>query len=86
MGCEFEIARGGGQAAMAQQQLDGSQVDAGFEQMCGKAWRRLCGVIGLERPELWRNLWQACSTVFLEIGFCGSFPGKSQGEGRYCFQ
>ena len=42
-----------------------------------KAWRRLCGVTGLDSPERRCALWQASPTVSRVIGWPGTSPGKS---------
>ncbi len=48
-GGDVQVARSGGQAAMAEQQLDGAQVGAGFEQVGGAAKGSACEARGMLR-------------------------------------
>src|SRR5437867_4808689 len=47
-----------------------------------KAWRKLCGVMGLEMPERLCASWHAFSTAWRVIGLSADLPGNNQIRGR----
>ena len=60
---DLQVAGGGGEAAMAEQQLDGADVDAGFKQVDGEAVTKHVGVMGLAMPDRRRAFAQAALTA-----------------------
>ena len=59
--CLFEVP-------MSEQHLDGAQVGAGFEQMCGEAMSKSVGCSGLLTPARLADCRQACQTTLSVIG------------------
>ena len=72
----MEVAGRGTEIAMAQQDLNGSQVGAGLEQVGGETGRRVCTLTGLLRPAAAAASLQTFSTVRGLIGWSGLHPGK----------
>jgi hypothetical protein len=68
---------------MAEQQLNGAHVGAGFQQMDreGVAERMGSNQLG-NRDRRWA-CWQALLTEWVVIGRPGRAPGKSQGRDRF---
>jgi hypothetical protein len=81
-GRDAEMARRGRETAMAEEQLNGADVGAGFEQMYGERMSQRCGVMGFANRARRRALWHACPTASLVMGCPGRSPGKSQVVGR----
>lgn len=77
-GRDLQVARGGGQAAMAQQQLNRAHVGARFQQMrCERMAQRVPGD-GLETLHARCALRQASRTASCVIGRPGMSPGNSR--------
>ena len=77
----MEVSSGGVEAAMAQQDLDGPQIGAGFQQMSRKAVPERMHSHVLSSPAAKHAAWQASYTGLSDNGRPGTFPGNSQGPG-----
>ena len=68
-GCgDVQIHSGRCQLGVAEQQLNGADFGAGFEQMVAKLWRKVCRLTGLFRPAERRAARQAICSRLVLIG------------------
>ena len=81
---EMEVDHRLPQVGVAEEQLNGAQVGAAFQQMVAKQWRSVWGCIGLLTPARLADSWQACQTTLSLMGssaVCQRPPGNSQTAG-----
>src|SRR5947199_7050244 len=75
---DTEIAGGGGQTAMAQQQLDGAHIGPCLEQMDGEGMAQAVGQDGLRKAAETAGFFTSVVDRFPADGRPGRLPSKSQ--------
>jgi hypothetical protein len=71
----------GFQVGVTEEDLDGVEIDTGFEKMCSEGMSQPVWMNILEKPAFCPAFWHARNTAG-EMGHVGSVPGNSQPVGR----